>query len=160
MTSIISVALRAQSVFPQALACHKSTWLPTHMTVCATIPGLETGFWALHSYHLQYRCCQDPFPTDGFFLHFLPYKHASETWQSPAFVWAALIICYVSVESLTCHQTPQEGSGHWGPMPSSQRVCCLTFVFIFLSIYGCFLALDWIPTLYVFDWCLVESNMS
>lgn len=107
--------------FPWALACHMSPCLPTHLAICAAVSGLEAGFRAPRSYHPQYRCCQDPCPADGFLLRFLPYKHAGETWQSPAFVPAAFIICSVSVESLTCHWASLQGSGHWGPMPSSQR---------------------------------------
>lgn len=46
MTSLISAALRTQSTFPQALACHTSTCLPTHVTICATFPRL--GGWLLN----------------------------------------------------------------------------------------------------------------
>lgn len=44
MTSLISAALRARVHFPQALACHTSTCLPAHVTVCAAVQG-----WGLAS---------------------------------------------------------------------------------------------------------------
>lgn len=114
-TSLISVALRAQSAFstgsglshinlsahsrdhlcnrPQARRlASQPCILITFSTGFAKILSLLTGFLP---------------------LLFLPWKHAGETWQSPAFVSAGYIICSLSVESLTSYQALLEGTEPW-----------------------------------------------